>query len=61
MAVAQNNGRTTQVAASQTIDWLDRQGILYRDLCLLPDKAAVGANLYIDDTPDNVEALRTPD
>jgi hypothetical protein len=45
-------------ALKEMIDWLDRHGILYRDLCLLPDKAAVGANLYIDDTPDNVEALR---
>jgi 5'(3')-deoxyribonucleotidase len=45
-------------AASQTIDWLDHHGIPYRDLCLLPDKAAVGADLYIDDGPDNVRALR---
>ena len=45
-------------AASQTIDWLDHHGIPYWDLCLLPDKAAVGADLYIDDAPSNVEALR---
>lgn len=45
-------------AATQTIDWLDHHGIPYRDLCLLPDKAAVGAHLYIDDTPENVQALR---
>jgi 5'(3')-deoxyribonucleotidase len=45
-------------AATQTIDWLDHYGIPYRDLCLLPDKAAVGAHLYIDDTQDNIEALR---
>jgi 5'(3')-deoxyribonucleotidase len=45
-------------AASQTIDWLDHHGIPYWDLCLLPDKAAVGADLYIDDAPDNVNALR---
>jgi beta-phosphoglucomutase-like phosphatase (HAD superfamily) len=47
-----------QEAASQTIDWLDHHGVPYWDLCLLPDKAAVGADLYIDDTPANVEALR---
>lgn len=45
-------------AATQTIDWLDYHGIPYWDLCLLPDKAAVGADLYIDDTPDNIQALR---
>jgi beta-phosphoglucomutase-like phosphatase (HAD superfamily) len=45
-------------AAMQTIEWLDYHGIPYWDLCLLPDKAAVGAHLYIDDTPDNIEALR---
>lgn len=48
-------------AAAQTIEWLDHHGIPYWDLCLLPDKAAVGADLYIDDTPDNVEALRAKD
>jgi beta-phosphoglucomutase-like phosphatase (HAD superfamily) len=47
-----------QRAVRQTIEWLDRHGIPYWDLCLLRDKAAVGADLYIDDTPSNVEALR---
>ena len=45
-------------AVKQTIRWLDVHGIPYWDLCLLPDKAAVGANLYVDDSPDNVRALR---
>ena len=47
-----------KVAITQTIEWLDYHGIPYWDLCLLGDKAAVGADLYIDDTPQNVEALR---
>lgn len=47
-----------QEAVRQTIEWLDHHGFPYWDLCLLRDKAAVGADLYIDDTPDNVEALR---
>jgi 5'(3')-deoxyribonucleotidase len=46
-------------AAIQTIDWLDNHGIPYSDLCLLPDKAAVGADLYVDDTPENVRGLRS--
>lgn len=45
-------------AVQQTITWLDYHGVPYWDLCLMPDKAAVGADLYIDDTPHNVEALR---
>jgi beta-phosphoglucomutase-like phosphatase (HAD superfamily) len=45
-------------AVQQTIRWLDAHGIPYWDLCLLPDKAAVGADLYVDDTPENIDALR---
>jgi 5'(3')-deoxyribonucleotidase len=48
-----------QQAVQQTIRWLDVHGIPYRDLCLLPDKAAVGADFYVDDTPENIEALRS--
>jgi 5'(3')-deoxyribonucleotidase len=48
-------------AVQQTIEWLDYHGIPYWDLCLLKDKAAVGADLYIDDAPHNVEALRAKD
>lgn len=47
-----------QQQASQTIGWLDHHGIPYRDLCFMKDKAAVGADMYIDDAPDNVVALR---
>jgi phosphoglycolate phosphatase-like HAD superfamily hydrolase len=47
-----------QEAVAQTIEWLDHHGVPYWDLCLMPDKAAVGADLYIDDTPDNIAALR---
>src|SRR5205823_2847228 len=34
-------------AISQTIEWLDHHGIPYWDLCVMGDKAAVGADLYI--------------
>ncbi len=47
-----------QVAAGDTVEWLDRSNIPYRDLCFLGAKPEVEANLYIDDAPHNVEALR---
>jgi len=42
----------------QTIDWLDNYDIPYWDICFMKDKGAVGAHVYIDDTPDNVISLR---
>ena len=47
-----------QQAVRQTIEWLDHHDIPYWDLCFMKDKAAVGADLYIEDTPANVEQLR---
>jgi len=44
---------------SQSIDWLDKQGIPYWDLCFIKQKEQVGADLYIEDAPANVEALRS--
>jgi 5'(3')-deoxyribonucleotidase len=45
-------------AIRQTIEWLDRYDIPYWDLCFMKEKAAVGADLYIEDSPLNVERLR---
>jgi 5'(3')-deoxyribonucleotidase len=45
-------------AVTQTTAWLEHHGIPYWDLCFMKDKAAVGADLYVEDSPDNVEALR---
>ncbi len=45
-------------AITQTVDWLDAHDIPYWDLCFLNDKGAVGAHVYIDDSPGNVESLR---
>jgi 5'(3')-deoxyribonucleotidase len=42
----------------QTIDWLDNYDIPYWDICFMNDKGAVGAHVYIDDTPDNIISLR---
>ena len=47
-----------QQAVRQTIEWLDHHDIPYWDLCFMKDKAAVGADLYIEDTPANIEQLR---
>jgi 5'(3')-deoxyribonucleotidase len=48
-----------QQAVRQTIEWLDHYDIPYSDLCFMRDKAAVGADLYIEDTPENIESLRS--
>jgi hypothetical protein len=47
-----------QAAVSQTIQWLDRHDIPYWDLCFMQQKSAVGADLYIEDSPENVARLR---
>ena len=47
-----------QEAVRQTIEWLDHYDIPYWDLCFMRDKAAVGADLYVEDAPENVEQLR---
>ncbi len=47
-----------QIAARQTIEWLDYHDIPYWDLCFMQEKAAVGADLYIEDSPQNVGKLR---
>lgn len=46
------------VAVSQTIDWLDQNGIPYWDLCFMKAKEQVGADIYIEDSPVNIENLR---
>jgi 5'(3')-deoxyribonucleotidase len=47
-----------QEAVRQTIEWLDHYDIPYWDLCFMRDKAAVGADLYVEDSPENVARLR---
>jgi 5'(3')-deoxyribonucleotidase len=47
-----------QEAVHQTIEWLDHHDIPYWDLCFMKDKTAVGADLYIEDSPENVASLR---
>jgi 5'(3')-deoxyribonucleotidase len=46
-----------RIAVAQTVEWLDRHGIPYWDLCFMGEKGAVNADLYIEDGPHNIEAL----
>lgn len=46
------------VVASDTIAWLEENSIPYRDICFLGAKVSVAADLYVDDGPHNIEALR---
>jgi len=47
-----------EIAISDTAHWLDTHRLPYRDLCFLGAKPEVEADMYIDDAPHNIEALR---
>jgi beta-phosphoglucomutase-like phosphatase (HAD superfamily) len=47
-----------QEAVGQTVEWLEHHGIPYWDLCFMRDKGAVGADLYVEDSPENIARLR---
>lgn len=47
-----------EVVVADTVAWLDRHRIPYRDLCFLGRKPEVQADAYVEDAPHNVEALR---
>jgi 5'-nucleotidase len=47
-----------EISAADTAAWLDLNRIPYRDLCFIGDKPTVGADLYLDDSPHNITALR---
>lgn len=55
---------THQAAVADTVAWLEqprpdgRPLVPYRDICFIGTKREVGGNMYIDDAPHNVEALR---
>lgn len=52
-----NFAHATVVA--DTVAWLDQHSIPYRDICFVRDKADVGCNLLVDDSPTNILALRS--
>jgi 5'-nucleotidase len=45
-------------SVTDTVTWLDTHNIPYRDVCFVADKFHVDADVYIDDAPHNVTALR---
>jgi len=47
-----------ETAVKQTIEWLEEHGIPYWDICFMKEKGDVGADLYIEDSPSNIQALR---
>jgi 5'(3')-deoxyribonucleotidase len=47
-----------RTSITQTVEWLDKYDIPYWDLCFMKDKGAVGAHVYIDDSPENIISLR---
>jgi 5'(3')-deoxyribonucleotidase len=48
-----------EAAVSQTVRWLDKHSIPYWDLCFMRHKDAVGADLYVEDSPENIKQLRS--
>lgn len=47
-----------ETSVRQTIAWLDDKGIPYWDLCFMKEKDQVGADIYVEDAPDNLLRLR---
>jgi len=47
-----------EIAVQQTVRWLDHWGIPYWDLCFMRHKGEVGADLYVEDSPENIVELR---
>lgn len=45
-------------AVLQTVEWLEKRGIPYWDLCFMAEKSSVDADVYVEDSPRNIEALR---
>jgi 5'(3')-deoxyribonucleotidase len=45
-------------SAADTVAWLEDHDLPYWDLCFVADKPQVGADLYIDDSPANIEAFQ---
>lgn len=50
------HGQNAQVI-SDTAFWLDQHDIPYRDIMFVKDKADVYADVYIDDSPENIANL----
>lgn len=45
-------------AVNQTVEWLETNGIPYWDLCFMAAKSSVEADVYVEDSPTNIDLLR---
>jgi 5'(3')-deoxyribonucleotidase len=43
---------------AQTAAWLEKHDVPYQDLCMVADKTSINADLYIDDSPVNIDAFQ---
>ena len=46
-------------AVVQTVEWLEKHGIPYWDLCFMAAKSSVDADVYVEDAPENIDTLRS--
>lgn len=46
------------IAAEDTVRWLEDNHIPYRDICFVGGKEEVNAHIYVEDSPDNIKALK---
>lgn len=49
---------THEMSVRQTVEWLEAYGIPYWDICFMKEKGDVGADLYVEDSPNNIKALQ---
>jgi 5'(3')-deoxyribonucleotidase len=49
---------THEICVQHTTRWLESNGIPYWDICFMKEKGDVGADLYIEDSPTNIAALK---
>lgn len=50
-----------EIIVTDTVAWLDKYKIPYRDLCFLGTKPQIEADAYVDDAPHNIKQLRAAD
>ena len=48
-------GGTHETVINHTVNWLEQHAVPYMDLCFLKDKTSVNADMYIDDSPTNIQ------
>lgn len=46
------------IVIGDTSEWLEKNNIPFSDICFVEDKAAVNADVYIEDAPHNITALQ---